>query len=220
MQEPAGPQVLIVDDDVSMQRMLRSRLEREGYHVVTASDGDEGLSLIRKHVFNLVITDMRMPKVKGDELARSITQFNPDIPVIVMTAYGEVNEAVRLMQDGVSYYMTKPFDVEELVQRVRKAVERHRTAHEVNQVRQQDHEPAEVRLHRRNLPQDRGAPDPDLHRRPERRAGHHLRRVRNRQGAGGAGHPLHRQARRPAVRGRELRRDSREPASRTSCSDT
>jgi len=135
MQEPAGPQVLIVDDDVSMQRMLRSRLEREGYHVVTASDGDEGLSLIRKHVFNLVITDMRMPKVKGDELARSITQFNPDIPVIVMTAYGEVNEAVRVMQDGVSYYMTKPFDVEELVQRVRKAVERHRTALEVNQVR-------------------------------------------------------------------------------------
>ena len=135
MQEPAGPQVLIVDDDVSMQRMLRTRLEREGYHVVTASDGDEGLNLIRKHVFNLVITDMRMPKVKGDELARSITQFNPDIPVIVMTAYGEVSEAVRLMQDGVSYYMTKPFDVEELVQRVRKAVERHRTAHEVNQVR-------------------------------------------------------------------------------------
>ncbi len=135
MQEPAGPQVLIVDDDVSMQRMLRTRLEREGFHVVTAADGDEGLNLIRKQVFNLVITDMRMPKVKGDELARSITQFNPDIPVIVMTAYGEVSEAVRLMQDGVSYYMTKPFDVEELVQRVRKAVDRQRTAHEVNQVR-------------------------------------------------------------------------------------
>ncbi|HEY7817214.1 MAG TPA: response regulator, partial [Vicinamibacteria bacterium] len=135
MQEPAGPQVLMVDDDVSMQRMLRSRLEREGYTVVTAADGDEGLNLIRKHVFNLVITDMRMPKVKGDELARSITQFNPDIPVIIMTAYGEVNEAVRLMQDGVFYYLTKPFDVEELVQRVRKAVDRQRTAHEVNQVR-------------------------------------------------------------------------------------
>ncbi|MGH9333614.1 MAG: sigma-54-dependent transcriptional regulator, partial [Vicinamibacteria bacterium] len=127
--------MLIVDDDLSMQRLLRTRLEREGFHVVTASDGDEGLNLIRKHVFNLVITDMRMPKVKGDELARSITQFNPDIPVIVMTAYGEVNEAVRLMQDGVFYYLTKPFDVEELVQRVRKAVDRHRTAHEVNQVR-------------------------------------------------------------------------------------
>src|SRR3970040_1481181 len=102
MQEPAGPQVLIVDDDVSMQRMLRSRLEREGYHVVPASERDEGLGLIRKHLFNPVITDMRMPKVKGDELARSITQFNPDIPVIVMTAYGEVNEAVRVMHDGVS----------------------------------------------------------------------------------------------------------------------
>ena len=70
---------------------------------------------------------MRMPKLKGDELARSITQFNPDIPVIIMTAFGEVNEAVRLMQDGVYHYLTKPFDVEDLVEKVRKAVDRQRT---------------------------------------------------------------------------------------------
>ncbi len=135
MREPAGPQVLIVDDDASMQRMLKTRLEREGYHVVAANDGDVGLDLIRKQVFNLVITDMKMPKLKGDELARSITQFNPDIPVIIMTAYGEVNEAVRLMQDGVYHYLTKPFDVEDLVEKARKAVERHRTYAEVKQVR-------------------------------------------------------------------------------------
>lgn len=135
MKEPVGPQVLIVDDDPSMQRMLKTRLEREGYHVVAANDGDEGLELIRKQVFNLVITDMKMPKLRGDELARSITQFNPDIPVIIMTAYGEVSEAVRLMRDGVYHYLTKPFDVEVLVEKVQKAVERHRTTTEVNQVR-------------------------------------------------------------------------------------
>ena len=135
MKEPSGPQVLVVDDDPSMQRMLKTRLEREGFHVVAANDGNEGLELIRKQVFNLVITDMKMPKLKGDELARSITKFNPDIPVIIMTAYGEVDEAVRLMRDGVYHYLTKPFDVEDLVEKVQKAVEHQRTTTEVNEVR-------------------------------------------------------------------------------------
>jgi two-component system response regulator GlrR len=68
-------------------------------------------------------------------LARSISQFNPDIPVIIMTAYGEVGEAVKLMQDGVFHYVTKPFDVEELMGRIRKALDKHRTTTEVKQVR-------------------------------------------------------------------------------------
>ncbi|MFQ5792081.1 MAG: sigma-54-dependent transcriptional regulator [Acidobacteriota bacterium] len=135
MKEPTGPQVLVVDDDASMQRMLRLRLEREGYKVVTASDGEEAANLIRQDVFNLVITDLKMPKLRGDELARAISQFNPEIPVIVVTAYGEVDEAVRLMRDGIYYYLTKPFDVEELVSRVKKAIDKHRTTTEVKQVR-------------------------------------------------------------------------------------
>ena len=65
MKEPSGPQVLVVDDDPSMQRMLRTRLEREGYNVVTAADGDEGLELIRRHVFNLVITDIEDAQTQG-----------------------------------------------------------------------------------------------------------------------------------------------------------
>ncbi len=62
MKEPSGPQVLIVDDDASMLRMLRHRLEREGYGVVTAANGEEGINLIRQEVFNLVITDLKMPR--------------------------------------------------------------------------------------------------------------------------------------------------------------
>ena len=77
MKEPAGPQVLVVDDDPSMQRMLKTRLEREGYGVVSAADGEEGLDLIQKQFFNLVITDMKMPKLTGDALARSVSKFNP-----------------------------------------------------------------------------------------------------------------------------------------------
>jgi len=135
MKEPVGPQILVVDDDASMVRMLRHRLEREGYRVVSASNGEEGLSLIRNEVFNLVVTDMKMPKLRGDELAKAISQFNPEIPVIIMTAYGEVGEAVKLMQDGIFHYVTKPFDVEELMGRIRKALDRHRTTTEVKQVR-------------------------------------------------------------------------------------
>jgi two-component system response regulator GlrR len=135
MKEPMGPQVLIVDDDASMLRMLRHRLEREGYAVVTAADGEEGIGLIRQEVFSLVITDLKMPKLRGDELARAVSQFNPEIPVIVMTAYAEVNEAVQLMQDGVFHYVTKPFDVEDLMTKVKTAVDKHRTMSEVKQVR-------------------------------------------------------------------------------------
>ena len=135
MKEPMGPQVLVVDDDASMLRMLRHRLEREGYGVVTAANGEEGIGLIRQEVFTLVITDLKMPKLRGDELARAVAQFNPEIPVIVMTAYAEVNEAVKLMQDGVFHYVTKPFDVEELMTKVKMAVDEHRTTSEVKQIR-------------------------------------------------------------------------------------
>jgi len=135
MTEPTGPQILIVDDDASMQRMLRHRLEREGYRVATASDGEEGINAIRQEAFSLVITDMRMPRLQGEELVKAVCNFNPEIPVIVMTAYGEVGEAVRLMQDGIYHYVTKPFDVEDLVHRINKAVERQKTHSEVKQVR-------------------------------------------------------------------------------------
>ncbi len=133
--EPNGSQVLVVDDDASMQRMLRQRLEREGYAVQTAPNGEEGLNLIRKEVFNLIITDVRMPKLGGDELARAVAQFNPNIPIIVMTAFGEVNEAVQLMQDGIYHYFTKPFDVEDLVVKVKKALDKQITSTEARQVR-------------------------------------------------------------------------------------
>jgi two-component system response regulator GlrR len=135
MNEPTGSQVLIVDDDASMQRMLRHRLEREGYGVHSAPNGEEGLEMIRKEVFNLIITDVRMPKLRGDELVRAVSHFNPNIPIIVMTAYGEVNEAVRLIQNGVYHYITKPFDVEDLVAKVKKALDKQITSSEARQVR-------------------------------------------------------------------------------------
>ncbi len=135
MNEPTGSQVLIVDDDASMQRMLRHRLEQEGYGVHSAPNGEQGLEMIRKEVFNLIITDVRMPKLRGDELVRAVSQFNPNIPIIVMTAYGEVNEAVRLIQNGVYHYITKPFDVEDLVVKVKKALDKQLTSSEARQVR-------------------------------------------------------------------------------------
>jgi len=135
MNEPTGSQVLVVDDDASMQRMLRQRLEREGYAVQTAPNGEEGLDLIRKEVFNLIITDVRMPKLGGDELVRAVSQFNPNIPIIVMTAFGEVDQAVQLMQNGVYHYFTKPFDVEDLVVKVKKALDKQITSTEARQVR-------------------------------------------------------------------------------------
>ena len=180
MNEPTGSQVLVVDDDASMQRMLRQRLEREGYAVHTAPNGEEGLDLIRKEIFSLIITDMRMPKLRGDELVRAVAQFNPNIPIIVMTAYAEVDEAVQLMKDGIYHYVTKPFDVEDLVTKVKKALDKQITTSEARQVRTKI-------ISRRKSDYIVGACSKieELLTQisiggAERRPGHHLRRVRHR----------------------------------------
>ena len=106
--------VLVVDDDPGVRAMLSQALDRSGYDVQIAVDGSEALGMIRDNPFNLVITDIRLPKVDGLQLLGEIKQSTPQIPVIIITGYGSVQNAVEAMQSGASDYLLKPFSSEAL----------------------------------------------------------------------------------------------------------
>ncbi len=122
--------VLVVDDEPGMRRMISRALERDGYRVKTASGVEEGLALFRDGNFDLVISDIVMEPQSGLVLLDEIRQKAPQLPVIMITAYGTVENAVEAMKRGAFDYVTKPFSVEELSIVAQKALERVRLLNE------------------------------------------------------------------------------------------
>lgn len=114
--------ILVVDDDVSLRRVLEYNLQEEGYDVITAADGEAGLSLFRKESPSLVVTDLKMPGIDGFQLLKLIKEESPDTFVIVITAFGAIDNAVEAMKLGAYDYITKPFNRDELKLTVRKAL--------------------------------------------------------------------------------------------------
>jgi len=106
--------VLVVDDDPSMRMALSESLLSCGYQVEAAVDGADALTKFNKGKFDVVITDMRMPKVGGIEVLRGIKKISPETHVIVITAYGTVNTAVQAMKEGASDFIMKPFSLDDL----------------------------------------------------------------------------------------------------------
>ncbi len=115
-------QILVIDDEANLRRVLAAQLGREGYEVHMAEDGEKGLALLREHHIDLVITDLRMPKVDGMEVLRQAVQMDPDLPVVIITAHGTVDNAVEALKTGAFDYITKPFDQAEVKAIVRKAL--------------------------------------------------------------------------------------------------
>ena len=110
--------VLVVEDDVDLCEALCDTLEIEGYQVISATNGTEALSQLAKHCFKLVVSDIQMPQMDGFQLLNNIQSKYPEIPVLLMTAYGTVPKAVEAMQSGAADYLIKPFDASSLVAKV------------------------------------------------------------------------------------------------------
>lgn len=119
---PERKQVLIVDDEPNLRRVIAAQLGRDGYDVHTAADGEEGCRILAEHHIDLVITDLKMPKVDGMELLRQALELDPELPVVMMTAHGTVDNAVEALKTGAFDYLTKPFDQDEVRSIVRKAL--------------------------------------------------------------------------------------------------
>ena len=110
--------VLVVEDDVDLCEALCDTLEIEGYQVISATNGTEALSQLAKHRCKLVVSDIQMPQMDGFQLLNNIQSKYPEIPVLLMTAYGTVPKAVEAMQSGAADYLIKPFDASSLVAKV------------------------------------------------------------------------------------------------------
>jgi len=101
--------ILIVDDEKNYLVVLSAFLSEEGYETMTAEEGQEALEILETADIDLVLTDMKMPSMDGIELLRRIKKKSPDLPLVVMTAYGTVEKAVEAMQQGAFNFIQKPF---------------------------------------------------------------------------------------------------------------
>lgn len=115
--------ILVVDDEPNYLIVLSELLKEESYEVVTAKSGEDGIRIVEETDLDLVITDMRMPGMDGLELLKAIKKYNEELPVIMITAFGEVEKAVVAMKAGAYNYLAKPFNNEELLVNTRKAIE-------------------------------------------------------------------------------------------------
>jgi two-component system response regulator PilR (NtrC family) len=127
--------ILIVEDENSMREVLRILLEGESYEVISASDGLKGLSYIDKDIFDLVITDIKMPGADGFEVLKKVKHISPDTIVLMITAFGTTEAAIEAMKLGAYDYINKPFKIDEIRLIVKKALEKKRLSEEVSLLR-------------------------------------------------------------------------------------
>ena len=115
------PRILIVDDDPGQRSLLDSFLRSQGFQTVLATSGEQALELLRQSEFGMMISDVRMPGLSGLETLRRARQQNAVLPVLLVTAFADIREAVGAMKDGALNYLAKPIDLDELLATIRQA---------------------------------------------------------------------------------------------------
>lgn len=114
--------ILTIDDEENIRNGLADNFELEGYNVLQASNGKEGLAVIAKGGVDLVITDLRMDGISGEEVVQHVTTENPGIPIIVLTGHGSIEEANKAIKAGAYYFLTKPLNIDHLNKIVKNAL--------------------------------------------------------------------------------------------------
>ncbi len=129
--------ILVVDDDADMRELIHDMLKDRGHHVTTAASGQEALKLLGEADFAVVVSDLRMKGMQGLELLSEIRRTNPDIGVVLMTAFGSVETAVEAMKHGASDYLTKPVKKDDLVRVVERVIRETYLRREVSRLRRE-----------------------------------------------------------------------------------
>ncbi len=119
------PRILIVDDDPGQRSLLDSFLRSQGFETIPVSSGERGLEVLRDQNVNMMISDVRMPGISGLETLRRARQEHAVLPVLLVTAYADIKEAVGAMRDGAVNYLSKPIDLDELLVNVQQATGMH-----------------------------------------------------------------------------------------------
>ena len=127
--------ILIVDDDPSLRTVLKMRLEAEKYSVTAVSNGSDALAAVNEGVFDAAIIDYQLKDETGIDLMESLNKIDPELPVIILTAYGTIQRAVSAIKKGAYSYLTKPFDDSELIHHVSQCLEKNKLTREVKELR-------------------------------------------------------------------------------------
>ena len=114
--------ILAIDDEQNIRRLIESEFTLEGYEVQTARDGQEGLKLLEEQAFDIVLLDIKLPRMNGIEVLRRVKKKYPSTEVLMITGYGDIKTAVESMKLGASDYITKPFKLDELLALVKRAM--------------------------------------------------------------------------------------------------
>src|SRR5580765_5635384 len=118
---PRARRILIVDDDAGQRSLLSSFLTGQGFETVPVSSGEQALEVLRTGEFGMMISDVRMPGLSGLETLRKARKEHATLPILLVTAYADIREAVGAMRDGALNYLSKPIDLDELLASVRQA---------------------------------------------------------------------------------------------------
>jgi two-component system NtrC family response regulator len=129
--------ILVVDDESTQRELLGGFLAKRGWSVELAAGGAEALAILRRTAVDLVLADYRMPDLSGLELLKASQRLNPEVPVVLITAYGSIASAVEAMKAGAFDYLTKPIELDELVHLIDRIAERQRLLAEVQELRTQ-----------------------------------------------------------------------------------
>jgi len=127
--------ILVVDDDEALLRLLSMRLSANGFAVTTCATGEEALALAKREMFDLALTDLRLPDRDGLSVLEGLKLIHPDLPVLLLTAHGSIPNAVEAMQKGAFGYLTKPFDNKELEATLEKALAQQRMSREIQRLK-------------------------------------------------------------------------------------
>ena len=129
-----GTLILVVEDDVDIATVLQDRLQAMGHQVIKATDGQTALDVLRDVTPGLLFLDIELPKLNGLEVLKHVRKAWPDLPAVVMTAYGTIPLAVEAMKEGATDFITKPFDAAQIRTVVAQALERRMLSGEVTRL--------------------------------------------------------------------------------------
>ena len=133
------PTILVVDDEQVHRYMLCKMLKEWGYRCVEADDGDTAVKAIEKHSYDAVLMDVRMARMSGREAFDYIHRYHPALPVVIMTAYSSVDDAVEIIKQGAHDYLTKPLDFDRLRLTLERALDHHQVQEKKQQTRPEGH---------------------------------------------------------------------------------
>ena len=126
--------VLLVEDEKSLRDIIKLNLELENWEVIVATNGEEALDKIDSEYFDIIVLDLMIPKINGIDVLKSFRIKNPDVPVIIISAKSTSSDRIKGLKVGADDYLAKPFDIEELLLRINKLVDRNTATSETNPI--------------------------------------------------------------------------------------